>query len=72
MEQRDQFQQANLPLKSPPVLSTCKVQSDKDINEISKLSGKRMSPESDDNKTTGRWKKWEHQRFLEGITFLEL
>jgi len=34
------------------------------------LRGKRTSPETDEVKTTGRWKKWEHQRFLEGICFL--
>jgi hypothetical protein len=37
---------------------------------IEALTGKRASPESGDEKTTGRWKKWEHQKFLEGICFV--
>lgn len=69
MEQRDQFQQVNLPLKPSIALSTHKAQSDKDIEEVSELSGKRMNPETDDSTTRGRWKNWEHQRFLEGINF---
>ena len=36
---------------------------------VSKIAGKRTTSEPDGNEEqpkTGRWKKWEHQRFLEG------
>lgn len=78
MKQQTLLQQPNSSQTSliQPITSNAEISKVSSLGKNTQISGKRRSPDSDleedkkqvsAGKVAGRWKKCEHQRFLEGM-----